>query len=227
VDSSGAAYLSLGQPDKLPLGLLESCARGYTRAAVPFISSLQESPMLIIWGSRLYGKVDEVPGLFHVATKFGHLWYIPLIPMGSHLVVEKTPKGWRGAPLGLHFKSVLMAWLRAALLVGAVVCGIVAFAVMADGSGPWVVPAVLAALCVGGIAVSYRVRPFRFASYERAVALAEKIGLSPAGNVMLELAFGNITQEEAAQALARIKEREEASANSTALPRGMPAGAAR
>jgi hypothetical protein len=39
--------------------------------------------MIIVWGSRLYGKVDAVPGLFHVATRFGHIWYLPLIPMGS------------------------------------------------------------------------------------------------------------------------------------------------
>jgi len=39
--------------------------------------------MVIVWGSRLYGKVDVVPGFFHVATRFGHVYYLPLIPTQS------------------------------------------------------------------------------------------------------------------------------------------------
>ena len=46
--------------------------------------------MVYVFGSRLYGKVDNVKGLFHVATKFGHFDYFPLFPMGSW-VYQKTP----------------------------------------------------------------------------------------------------------------------------------------
>ena len=31
--------------------------------------------MVIIWGTTHAGKVDEVPGMFHVVTQFGHLYY--------------------------------------------------------------------------------------------------------------------------------------------------------
>ena len=44
---------------------------------------IPESAMIIVWGTKLYGKVDEVPGMFHVATRFFHLWYIPLVPLSS------------------------------------------------------------------------------------------------------------------------------------------------
>src|SRR5262245_19176349 len=74
-------------------------------------------PMILIYGSRLYGKTDEVKGLFHVATKFGHLWYLPLFPLGSHLVFERTENGWRGVPLSLQWKSVLLAWARTGMVV--------------------------------------------------------------------------------------------------------------
>src|SRR5262245_39781827 len=85
--------------------------------------------MVIIWGSRLYGRVDDVKGLFYVATKCGHLRYIPLLPMESYLVLETSLTGWRGVPIPMSGKSVLMAWARAGAFIGAVVTGIGVFAV--------------------------------------------------------------------------------------------------
>ena len=80
--------------------------------------------MVFVFGSRLYGKVDNVKGLFYVATKFGHFDYFPLFPAGSWIVTEKTGNGWRGVPIPVSFKSILMGWLRAvavlAIVLGAV-----------------------------------------------------------------------------------------------------------
>jgi hypothetical protein len=76
--------------------------------------------MIFIWGFRLFGRVDEVPGIFHVATKFFHIWYIPLIPTGSRLVLGKTPAGTLGLPVPFRVKSMLLAWLRAFCIVAAV-----------------------------------------------------------------------------------------------------------
>src|SRR3954447_12111794 len=73
--------------------------------------------MVVVFGSRLYGKVDNVKGLFHVATKFGHFDYFPLFPMGSWLVTEQAGGGWRGVPIPVSIKSVLMGWLRAVALL--------------------------------------------------------------------------------------------------------------
>ena len=48
--------------------------------------------MVIVWGTLEAGKVDEVPKLFHVETRFGHVYYLPLIPLGSVAVFEKTDR---------------------------------------------------------------------------------------------------------------------------------------
>jgi hypothetical protein len=70
--------------------------------------------MTFIYGIRRFGKVDEVPGLFYVTTSFYHLWFFPLIPMQSYVIVAGTG-GCRGLPIYLSMKSVLIAWLRGAL----------------------------------------------------------------------------------------------------------------
>lgn len=74
--------------------------------------------MIYVWGSRLYGKVDNVKGLFHVATKFGHFDYIPLIPMGSWVITEQTGNGWRGVRIPVSLKSIGVGLLRALSVPG-------------------------------------------------------------------------------------------------------------
>ncbi len=74
--------------------------------------------MVIVWGSRLYGKVDAVPGVCHLATNFGHLYYIPLIPMGTVVVYGSAPEGDLVSEFSWSFKSILVAWLRVILIVG-------------------------------------------------------------------------------------------------------------
>lgn len=168
--------------------------------------------MIIIWGSRLYGKVDEVPGMFHVATKFGHLWYIPLIPMGSHLVVQRTGQGWRGVPIGLSGKSVLVAWLRAGGIAGMIIAGIGMAAEANDPHGPLglIAAAVLFAVCLVVTIFAFAAKFLRHASYERAKTLADTIKLTDEGRILLELRFKRLTQEQAKAALEEVaKDRNE------------------
>lgn len=68
--------------------------------------------MYIIYGSGLYGKVDHAPGLFYVATQFFHIWWIPIFPTGSYLMIDDNT-GESGVPIRLSFKSWLMGWFRA------------------------------------------------------------------------------------------------------------------
>ena len=83
----------------------------------------------IVWGARLLGKVDCVPGMFHVATMFAHLYYIPLIPMQSYVVFSEPTttdslaipflfssesSEFQGIPIPLHAKS--LRWLGFALV---------------------------------------------------------------------------------------------------------------
>lgn len=80
--------------------------------------------MIVYYGTRLFGKVDQIDDTdVHVATKFFHIYWVPLIPLGSSLVFEKTDDGWRGVELPMSFKSVLVAWMRFACIPG-VIAGI-------------------------------------------------------------------------------------------------------
>lgn len=167
--------------------------------------------MLLIWGSRLYGKVDEVPGLFHVATKFGHLWFIPLFPVGaSHLVLEQSGDSYRGASVGLSGRSVLAAYLRAWGIVGFLFFGLVGVAVLSAGVSrqppQWVPGAVvllLAAVSLGVSIWAFASGGLRRASYQRAVELAERVGLSDEGKIMIEFAYQRISREEFEGAMAQ------------------------
>ena len=86
---------------------------------------------MIVYGTRHYGKVDrlglDAKGGPHVATRFAHIYFLPLIPLGSTLVVAESGNGVEGLKLSLSGKSVLFAYLRnwGLLLVG--VLGLVGF----------------------------------------------------------------------------------------------------
>ena len=145
--------------------------------------------MVIIWGSSLYGRCDEIPGLGHVATNFGHLYYIPLIPTKSHFVMEKEGASFRGADLPMSGRSVLVAYIRAATVVGAIAMSIGGLA-----SGEIVVWG-LAILAIVGAIAAFRMGSR--ASYARACEIAEHIGFGPQVQVLIDLAYDQITEAEA------------------------------
>lgn len=87
--------------------------------------------MVIIWGQRMYGRVDRFAGS-HVATRFFHLYYLPLIPLSSWLVFEERGDGdFVGVQVPMQWRSVLSAWLRVGAIVGLLVSLLHLF-----GSGP-------------------------------------------------------------------------------------------
>src|SRR5262249_36136559 len=97
---------------------------------------LEGQSMIIIFGQRRSGKVDEIPGLCYVHTQFFHVYYVPLIPLMSYIVLagSETGQGFRGVRTSLSFKSILVSWVRTAAvlatiggIIGAIVYG-VAFA---------------------------------------------------------------------------------------------------
>jgi len=162
--------------------------------------------MIIIWGSRLYGKTDEVPGLLHVATKFGHLWYLPLIPMGSFVVFDAVKEGWQGVPIGLSFKSMLLGWLRVGTVVAGTILMLVALANQRQDPEA-------ARLMYAGIPllILFSVVQFlpglRRASYERAKSLLDQIGASDQARTLVDLHYGMISES---QAKARFMDAERA-----------------
>lgn len=67
--------------------------------------------MLIIWGTRFYGRIRSC-GRSFIATRFAHVWFIPLFPVGSQLVLEENGSSYRGIPVDINLKSVLAGYLR-------------------------------------------------------------------------------------------------------------------
>jgi hypothetical protein len=73
----------------------------------------------IAWGRRLFGRVDRVPGRYHVATLCFHFCYLPLVPLGTFLILSQSMSGmsteFTGIRLPLSLKSWLIAWSRTVL----------------------------------------------------------------------------------------------------------------
>jgi hypothetical protein len=110
---------------------------------------------MIIFGVRLFGKSEIVPGVFFIVTRFFHICFIPLLPMQSFVIFE----GGDGVALpGLHWGSISMAWLRGLLLVGAAVLGYMAWSkIEAQAPFSQARPMLLLAVgCIAGFFGSYR-----------------------------------------------------------------------
>lgn len=77
---------------------------------------------MIVFGVRQYGKVHAC-GPSYVATRFFHIWFVPLLPTESHLVFAEQGDQARGVSVPLSGPSVLAGYLRAWGLIGAAVMG--------------------------------------------------------------------------------------------------------
>ena len=73
--------------------------------------------MIIIYGHRTYGAVDEQGGQ-HAVTTFAHAYYMPLFPISSTWMTGPE----RGISIKLSGKSVLAAYARTWGAVGAIGC---------------------------------------------------------------------------------------------------------
>jgi len=170
--------------------------------------------MVIIWGTTHAGKVDEVPGMFHVVTQFGHLYYIPLIPTGSYIVLEKNNDGgFRGVSIPISFKSWLIAWLRAGCIVAilaSIVIGLIA--IVESGKNPaalftLAIPVVMSIAAITALVLSYKLKAITHASYERAIDLGRRVGLTDMGMLMIEVAYGRMTPAQADEHLAKLDQK--------------------
>jgi hypothetical protein len=66
---------------------------------------------VIIYGVRDYGRVDAHAGEF-AQTRFFHVWFAPLFPVGSSWVTGPRPDGTNAHGIKLHAKSIAAAYLR-------------------------------------------------------------------------------------------------------------------
>lgn len=141
--------------------------------------------MLLITGQRMCGRVDHVPGTCYVATRFLHLYYVPLIPLSSWVIRQGTEKlsGFDGQQIRMSIKSVLFGWLQAYLVV---------FGLINSLRGPVQIAALQHAgknpidgeitLALGllslGVWLLFRFRPL-LAGAERANELRARLGIDP------------------------------------------------
>ncbi len=176
--------------------------QGIQAIGVSFRVSFRRSLMIVFYGTQLYGKVDKVPMLGHVATSFFYIQFLPLIPLGSYLVLED---GRGQISVGFSFKSLLIAWLRTAMVFGAIGLGIVGVVMLSDSEVPLAVACwTLAALCVAGMIGSYFVPLVSSAGYERAMSLASQVGATPEFRLTLEVHYGRKNADQAELELAAI-----------------------
>ena len=68
---------------------------------------------MFFFGDAYFGRVDRVPGLFHVKTRFLHVWWIPFVPRESWVVDDG--RGNHGRRIHLSWKSVFVTWSRVAV----------------------------------------------------------------------------------------------------------------
>lgn len=61
-------------------------------------------------GIGLYGKCDQIEGVGHVAHRFFHMGYSPLVPLGSVFVLDHDESA---VAVPFSFKAVLLGYLRA------------------------------------------------------------------------------------------------------------------
>jgi hypothetical protein len=85
--------------------------------------------MVIVYGTRFYGKVKACGSSF-LATQFFHIYYVPLFPIATQLILEENAGGsYKGMKSTFSVKSMLAAYLR----VWGPIAVIVAIAIGASG----------------------------------------------------------------------------------------------
>ena len=154
---------------------------------------------MIVFGTRHYGKVDEIDGLGYIKTRFAHIWFLPLLPLGSMFVVSEEGDGVQGLKVGLSGRSVVAAWSRTWVVLTTLgMLGLMGFGVIGlldtliDGNGinEDTVSAALMSVGAGGlgffgllfnVALWWGIGRFLGrASPARAAQLCEQLGVAPA-----------------------------------------------
>ncbi len=162
--------------------------------------------MPIFFGTRMMGKVDAIPGLGHVATRFFYLQFIPLVPTESLLIFREEGEQIYGVPIPLSFKSMLVAWMRTAFILGAAACALGGFLALSELQPIGWISLLGCLLLIGAFIYSYYFGPIAKAGYERAMHLARHAGVGAEQMLMLEVTYGRMTADQADQELARLYE---------------------
>ena len=131
--------------------------------------------MSFIIGTTLFGKVDEIPEVGHVATVFFHVCFIPLVPMQTWFILEDQEGaplvGWNGAKIESCGKSIGRAYLRSLLFWATLYFALSAVPGLSEGIGETILRSLAAATCLGLLWFSYSSNK---ATLGRALGVAER-----------------------------------------------------
>lgn len=134
---------------------------------------------MIVIGSRLYGQIDYVPERhYYIATEFAHINYLPLFPTRGWIVTAEHGGGWYGKETSIHFRSVLAAWCRAALIVLTIAMAVGACIAFDQ-------PVIMTGFIAGTILLAivtwltYRYGPFGTADDDARTRIEMELGLEP------------------------------------------------
>ena len=148
-----------------------------------------------VFGSRLSGSVDQVPGAFSVQTRFAHVGRIPILPTESWLVLDSGDgKAWRGVKLDrLSWRSISFAWARLGFVALGVASLVAAFSASggSDDRG-LLAAATLAAASAVTFLCSYR---FSRCSYEEALDLVRELRLGRQYELLVGESFQRATPD--------------------------------
>ena len=132
----------------------------------------------MIVGDGYFGKIDHVPGVFSVQTRFLHCMWTPLVPRESYLIADDDSHPPIRIPL--RWKSVWIAWIRSCLMLMGlwlVATGVAVLAVHGTATLPIVIIVWVIALLLFGLWVwSHRLSR---AGIDRALQLGQLLGVSP------------------------------------------------
>jgi hypothetical protein len=163
--------------------------------------------MAVHIGTKLMGKVDEVPRLGYVATQFFHVNYLPLIPTGTYFVLGEAGDEFQGVAIPFSPKSILMAWLRAALFLAFILAVVFTIIAVADKKTPAAIGlGVGGGLVIAAFCATYYIPFISRAGYHRAIELGRRVGATDEFLLMLEVEYGRKTAAEADLELERIEE---------------------
>ena len=81
--------------------------------------------MIVIYGTRFYGEVDNLGGQRQL-TKFFHIYWVPLVPVGTLWVTRDLEDGYGGHAVAMSGRSVLAGYARVwgpVAAIGAMIAG--------------------------------------------------------------------------------------------------------
>ena len=67
--------------------------------------------MIVIYGTRFYGQIDSYGGERQL-TKFFHIYYVPLVPVGTLWVTRALDRGYNGHAVQMNGRSVVAGYAR-------------------------------------------------------------------------------------------------------------------